>query len=222
MDDKKKNNLVGYIRVSTFSQQNNSSLSEQRKILLEFGVSPENIIEDVGSGRSLEFRPSLKKFLDQYNHLDNLQLLKLKASNIQEKKTFVVCYLDRISRDFDSGLSILRRLEERGFIFLPLDMPLIASSDSNIGKLVFSLLIWLAEYEINCRQKRQKAGIIEAQKLGRYNKPRKKTVLTNANILLIKEKLERNLTNKEIYKSIGISKSSFYNAKKILEETKPI
>ena len=212
------NNLVGYIRVSSSSQQCNSSLAEQRKILLKHGVLKENIIEDVGSGRSLHSRPNLKFFLDQYNHLDDEELLKLQAFNIAEKKTFVVCFLDRISRDFDSGLSILRELEKKGFIFFPLDMPMIATGDPFIGKLVLTIMIWLAGYELQCRKKRQKTGIIEAKKLGKYSKPRKKTILTEENLALVKGKLDRNLTNKEIYKSMGISKSSFYMAKKIIDK----
>jgi DNA invertase Pin-like site-specific DNA recombinase len=215
-----KNNLVGYIRISTASQQNNSSLKEQRDILLNYGVKEENIIQDVGSGRSLEHRPNLKDFLEKNENLNSLELLKLKNSNLEEKKTFIVCYLDRISRDFDNGLSILSRLERQGFSFLPLDMPMIHSAEPAIAKLVFSLLIWLAEYEINSRQKRQKHGIFEARKRGVYNRPRKKTVLTANNIISVKEKLARNLTNIEIYRSLGISKSSFYLAKKLIAQQK--
>ena len=79
-------------------------------------------------------------------------------------------------------------------------------------------MIWLAGYELQCRKKRQKTGIMEAKKLGKYSKPRKKTIITEGNLLLVKEKLDRNLTNVEIYKSIGISKSSFYMAKKIIDK----
>jgi DNA invertase Pin-like site-specific DNA recombinase len=185
---------------------------------LDYGVFNENIIEDVGSGRSLKDRPNLKAFLDNYKKLDEKDLVKIKTFNLQEKKAFVVCYLDRVSRDFDGGLSILQELERQGISFIPLDMEMISTANPETRKFIISIMISLAEYQITSLKKRQAAGILEAKRLNKYNQPRKKTVLTQDTINLVKQKLERKLTNQEIYVSIKISKSSFYLAKKTINQ----
>lgn len=212
--------LVGYIRVSTISQQLNSSLDEQRKMLLEYGVAPENIIEDVGSGRSLENRPNLKAFLENCEKEKNFKVAEGTNLEDENKKCFVVCFLNRISRDFDNGLLILRLLEKYNYSFIPLDVPMLESAEPSIRKLLFSLFVWLAEYELISRKKSQKLGIAAAKLRGAYSQPRKKTVLTESTILAIKEKLKRNLSNLEIYRSLNISKSTFYSAKKKIDQEK--
>ena len=139
--------LVGYIRVSTISQQSNSSLDEQRKMLLAYGIAAEDIIEDVGSGRSLENRPNLKKFLEKCEKENNFKVAEgtnLENENENEnKKCFVVCFLNRISRDFDNGLLILRLLEKYNYSFIPLDVPMLESAEPSIRKLLFSLFVSL-------------------------------------------------------------------------------
>lgn len=213
-------NLIGYIRVSTISQQSNSSLDEQKKMLLAYGVLPENIIEDIGSGRSLENRPNLKRFLDNCEKEKKFKVAEGENLENENKRSFVVCFLNRISRDYDNGLLILRLLEKYNYSFVPLDVPMLQSAEPSIRKLLFSLFVWLAEYELVSRKKAQLLGIAAAKERGVYSKSRKKTVLTESTLIAIKEKLKRNLTHLEIYRSLKISKSTFYSAKKKIDQEK--
>jgi DNA invertase Pin-like site-specific DNA recombinase len=95
---------------------------------------------------------------------------------------------------------------------------MISTANPETRKFIISIMIFLAEYQITSLKKRQAAGILEAKRLNKYNQPRKKTVLTQDTINLVKQKLERKLTNQEIYVSIKISKSSFYLAKKTINQ----
>ena len=81
-------------------------------MLLAYGVLPENIIEDIGSGRSLENRPNLKRFLDNCEKEKKFKVAEGENLENENKRSFVVCFLNRISRDYDNGLLILRLLEK--------------------------------------------------------------------------------------------------------------
>jgi DNA invertase Pin-like site-specific DNA recombinase len=211
-------NYYGYIRVSTLDQKKNSSLEEQRSQLLNYGVPSENIICEIGSGlKNVEDRVLLKEFLNQYDHLTELELLKVKICNEQIGKRFICVYLDRVSRDLKSGMALLNKFDKCGIKFIPLNLPY--SKEESFSQIIYALLLWLAEYETIQRKQRQNHGIKHAIFLGKY-KNRKRSKLSNEVIEQIKNKLLRNLTPVEIYRSLKISKSSFYTAKQIIDGKK--
>ena len=53
----------GYIRVSSVQQSDNGSLSSQREILSNFGITEQNIYSDVKSGKNVEDRIQLNNLL---------------------------------------------------------------------------------------------------------------------------------------------------------------
>jgi DNA invertase Pin-like site-specific DNA recombinase len=81
--------------------------------------------------------------------------------------------------------------------------------------------MWLSEFEVRNKKERQAIGINQARALGKYSN-RKKVKLTNEALEAIKKKILRNLTPLEIYTSVGISKSSYYVALKILKKNEEI
>jgi predicted site-specific integrase-resolvase len=87
-------NYVGYTRVSSISQQKNSSLEDQIKVLTEYGVPVENIIVETASATNLNLRPKLKEFLEKNDQQTEIQIRKLKKENIANNAQFVCVYLD--------------------------------------------------------------------------------------------------------------------------------
>jgi DNA invertase Pin-like site-specific DNA recombinase len=73
-------------------------------------------------------------------------------------------------------MEILYKLETFGIAFVDLNIPY--QTDPVLGKIIYSLLVWLAEFEVVNKKQRQKIGIEKAQALGKYAN-RKKSNLMN-------------------------------------------
>jgi DNA invertase Pin-like site-specific DNA recombinase len=63
--------IYGYVRVSSSSQEENSSLKIQTRKLINYGVLPETVHREVGSGESFK-RPVLRKLLDDSEFGDEI------------------------------------------------------------------------------------------------------------------------------------------------------
>lgn len=86
--------IYGYTRTNNVNQVNEcNSLEKQKKLLIENGVSKENIYQDICSGIKVD-RPGFTKLLAQ----------------LKEGDTIVVTSIDRLSRD----VTIINELFERG------------------------------------------------------------------------------------------------------------
>jgi DNA invertase Pin-like site-specific DNA recombinase len=208
----------GYIRVSSVQQSDNGSLSSQREILSNFGITEQNIYSDVKSGKNVEDRIQLNNLLKIFNP-ENKQtadeLDELKRKNQKRKTTIVVAYLDRISRNLNNGLILIKELENIGVNFIALDMPF--GTDQHLNQLVLTLLLWLAEFQIRNTKERQKIGIKNAIANGKYL-GRSNRKLTTQILEEIRIRKKNGRSPIEIYKTLGISKSSYYKAIKILKE----
>lgn len=213
-------NSYGYIRVSTKTQELNGSRNFQTLKLLEWGVPQDNIIYETGSGlNDFQQRLKLTEFVNQYDYLNQKEFLEIKKKNEISQKSLVCVSLDRISRDLVAGMTIQKKLSDAGIELIALNAPILKNEP--VSKIIFALLFWVAEYEISSRREKQASGIKAASLLGKY-KHRKKSKLSEATLLEIDKKLARGLRGSEIYKSLAISKSSFYSAKKILESKKKV
>lgn len=88
----------GYVRVSSKSQQSNSSIESQIKELIQNGVPEENIRIEVGpTADSIQNRPVF------YNLIEN---------ELKENDLLMVTKLDRCSRDTLSFLKLQDKLFE--------------------------------------------------------------------------------------------------------------
>jgi DNA invertase Pin-like site-specific DNA recombinase len=150
--------LIGYMRVS--KSDGSQVLHLQRDALLEAGVEPVRIYEDLGSGRK-DDRPGLAACL--------------KA--LQPGNTLVVWKLDRLGRDLKHLVNTIDELSQHdiGLKVLSGAGAQIDTTTAN-GRLVFGIFAALAEFEAELIRERTNAGLAAARARGRLGgRPRKMT-----------------------------------------------
>ena len=193
----KINNKYGYVRVSSKSQEFNSSIESQKQLLIENGIQPKNIRVEVGSGANeIKNRPVFQKLMEE---------------ELQANDLLMVTKIDRCSRNTLEFLKLQDILFKRKITFVALDLP--TSVDLATNKLIATTLSGIAEFENARRKERQKQGIRAAQKEGKYRG--RKTVITKTLITKVKYlKEDSNLSVSEISRVIGISRPTIYRVLK--------
>lgn len=192
------NQSYGYARVSSKSQQGNSSIEAQKQELIRNGIPKENIRAEVGSAAdSIQNRP-------KFQHLIQHEL--------QENDLVMVTKLDRCSRSTLEFLKLQDALFKRNITFVALDLP--NSLDLATNRLIATTLSGIAEFENNRRKERQRHGIQAAKQAGKYKG--RKTVINQALIAKVKDlKENRKLSVTEIAKLTAKSRTTVY---KILKQ----
>ena len=195
MQIKKK---YGYIRVSSKSQESNSSIKSQKEQLIQNGIQPENIRIEVGSAT---------------NEIKNrLVFQKLIQEELKSNDLLMVTKIDRCSRNTLEFLKLQDILFKKNITFVALDLP--TSIDLATNKLIATTLSGIAEFENNRRKERQKQGIRAAQQQGKYTG--RKSIINQTLIQKVKNlKENKNLSVTEIGKVLGISRPTIY---KILKQ----
>ena len=188
----------GYARVSSKSQEDNSSLKGQKEQLIESGILEENILVEVGSAANeIKNRPIFQILINQ---------------KLQEGDVLMVTKIDRCSRNTLEFLKLQDILFKRKIEFISLDLP--HSDDPGINRLIATTLSSIAEFENNRRKERQKKGIRAAQKEGKYQG--RKTIIDKPLIQKVQYLKERkNLSVTDISKVTGVSTPTIY---KVLKE----
>ena len=188
----------GYARVSSKSQEVNSSLESQKQKLIQNKIQENNIITEVGSAANeIKNRPRFQ------NLIQNV---------LKEGDTLVVTKIDRCARNTLEFLKLQDILFKRNIQFISLDLPY--SEDININKLISTTLSSIAEFETNRRKERQMEGISAAKKAGKYRG--RKTVIDNKLISEVKHlKQQKMLSVTQIVKITGKSRNTIY---KVLKE----
>lgn len=192
------NKKYGYARVSSQSQQTNSSLESQKQELIRKGILESNIIIEVGSAANeIKNRPKFQ------NLIQNV---------LKEGDTLVVTKIDRCARNTLEFLKLQDILFKKNIQFISLDLPY--SEDLNINKLISTTLSSIAEFETNRRKERQMQGISAAKKAGKYQG--RKTVIDYKLISEVKHlKQQKMLSVTQIVKITGRSRNTIY---KVLKE----
>ena len=192
------NNKYGYVRVSSKTQESNSSIESQKQQLIQNGIQEENIFVEIGSGANeIKNRSVFQKLINQ----------KLKENDL-----LVVTKIDRCSRNTLEFLKLQDILFKKNITFVALDLPI--SVDLATNKLMATTLSAMAEFENNRRKERQKQGIRAAQKKGKYQG--RKTVINKVLIQKVKHLKEtKNLSVVDISKLTGVSSPTIY---KVLKE----
>ena len=188
----------GYARVSSKSQEVNSSLESQKQELIRNGVKESNVIIEIGSAANeIKNRPGFQ------NLIQNV---------LKEGDTLVVTKIDRCARNTLEFLKLQDILFKRKIQFISLDLPY--SEDLNINKLISTTLSSIAEFETNRRKERQMQGISAAKKAGKYRG--RKTVINKKLIAEVKYlKQIKMLSISQIVKITGKSRNTIY---KVLKE----
>ena len=141
--------LIGYMRVSKADGSQSTQL--QRDALIAAGVSPEQLYEDLASGRR-DDRPGLAACL--------------KA--LRDGDTLLVWKLDRLGRNLRHLVNTVHDLTARG-VGLKVLTGQGAAIDTTTaaGKLVFGIFAALAEFERELISERTVAGLASARARGR-------------------------------------------------------
>ncbi len=176
---------IGYARVSTADQ----NLDLQTDALKQAGC--EKIFADHGVSGAKAERPGLDKALDQ----------------IRKGDTLVIWKLDRLGRSLSHLLSIVEDLKQRGADFASVQDGFDTASAS--GKMVFSVIGAMAEYERNLMRERTMAGLAAARARGRMG-GRPKTLDDSQVKVVIALANAGKLTIKEICEQVGCSRSTYY------------
>ena len=109
----------GYIRVSSKSQRDNSSLKEQRELVEKAGA--EIIIEEIFTGGTIKERPLFSQLLDKLEPNDEL----------------IVTKLDRFARTVSEGSLVAQELYNKNIKLTILNMGTI--EQSFVGKLILDI-----------------------------------------------------------------------------------
>ena len=191
-------NKYGYVRVSSKTQESNSSIESQKQQLIQNGIEEENIFVEIGSGANeIKNRSVFQKLINQ----------KLKENDL-----LMVTKIDRSSRNTLEFLKLQDILFKKNITFVALDLPTLVDLATN--KLMATTLSAMSEFENNRRKERQKQGIRAAQKKGKYQG--RKTVINKTLIQKVKHlKESKNLSVTDISKLTGVSCLTIY---KVLKE----
>lgn len=176
----------GYMRVSTVNQ----TTDLQEDALRAAGC--ERIFCDTISG-STTSRPGLDQCLDFLRSGDTLQVWKI----------------DRIGRSLPHLLSILNNLHGRGIHFVSLTEQIDTRTPA--GKMLFSVIGALSEYERSIIQQRVKCGLESARLRGRIG-GRPKAVTESKASAIAAMRMQR-LTPNEICAALSISRATYFRHK---------
>jgi len=176
--------LIGYARVSTDDQ--NAEL--QVDALKKSGCL--KVFTDKASG-SLANRPQLDRMLDQ-----------LRPGDI-----VVVWRLDRLGRSLKNLIALVEELAEKGVGFRSLTES-IDTTTAN-GKLFFSIMGALAEFERDLIRERTLAGLAVARARGRVGG--RPPVMTADKVMVARQMYDsREHTVEAIARTLGVSRKTIY------------
>ena len=117
--------VVGYARVSTIAQD----LQTQRAALLELGVDEARVYSDTGFSGKTMTRHGLEKAL----------------AAVREGDRFIVPRLDRLARNVEGALEVMRDLTDRGVVFQ--NGSQVYDPHDPMSKMVMTILAAVAEAE---------------------------------------------------------------------------
>ena len=201
-----KNNIYGYVRVSTRDQ------NEQRQTveLREQGISPHAIYMDKQSGKDFQ-RPAYQRLVH--------------GGVLKKGDLLVVKSIDRLGRNYKEILEewrfITRKLECDVKI---LDMPLLDTTRDRdltgtlISDIVLQLLSYVAENERAMIRQRQAEGIAIAKQRGvRFGRPRKQPPPNFPDIWRMWT--EKRISTEKACQEVGLSKHTFYRMARKVQES---
>ena len=179
--------LLGYARVNTEDQ----NLDWQIDQLKELGISMENIYTEKVTGTKRD-RPVLIKLLDYARTGDEI----------------VVTDLTRISRSTKGLISLVEDLRKRGINLKSLKESWLDTTTAQ-GKLMFTIIAGLSQFERDLISERTKEGLKSARARGRKGgRPSIKQENVNKALKLYDT---QNVAIQDICEMCQISKNTLYN-----------
>lgn len=186
----------GYVRVSTEEQ------NEARQLTLMEREGVEELYVDKASGKDFD-RAGYERLM----------------ADVEPGDLLVLDALDRLGRDYDGLVAEWRRLSrEAGCDVAALDVEFMDTRKframGDMGKVVedmaLSMLAWAAERERKEMLRKQRDGIEEARKAGKYKG--RKRVEVDAALLKRAARMQRarEITAQEAAGMLGVSRATFY------------
>ena len=175
--------LIGYARTSTLEQK--AGLEAQIAELKAAGCE--------------------KVFQEQTSSIGKRNALAIALEFVREGDTLVVAKLDRLARSVQHLLQIAHELKEKGAALRILNLNIDTSTAT--GKLMFTMIGAIAEFEREMMLERQREGIARAKAEGKY-KGRAPTARAKAE--RIRELRQQGVGATEIARLVGVSRASVY------------
>ena len=186
----------GYVRVSTAQQH----IDRQIDALLELGLDKSCIYIDYESGKDFN-RRNYKKLIR-----------KLKKDDL-----VIIKSIDRLGRDYNMIIEEWRLItKEKKADIMVIDMPLLDTrieGKNLVGKfisdIVLQVLSFVAQNERETMRVRQAEGIKTAKARGvKFGRPR--ITLPNNFEIVVKQYLNKEITNKKACEILGMTRGSFF------------
>jgi len=175
---------IGYVRVSAADQNTERQLE---------GVELDRIFTDKASGKDVK-RPQLQAALDYLREGDSLH----------------VHSLDRLARNAEDLLRIVRELTERGVSveFVKNKMTFAGGTADPMAKLMLTMLAGFAAFERDLIRERQREGIAIAKANGAYKGRKKALKPDEANEL--RKQAYAGIPKADLARAFGISRETVY------------
>ena len=186
--------VVGYARVSTIGQ----SLEVQQSKLSHC----DKIFEEKRSGTTTHNRPALQQCLNY----------------LREGDTLVITKLDRLARSTLHLTQIADQLDKEGIELVVIDQNIDTTTPT--GKLLFTMLGAIAEFENSLRKDRVADGVAKAKERGVKFGPKAK--LTPDQVQEMCQKRAEGVLIKHLMSDYRISKASVYRLLSDAEKPSPI
>jgi DNA invertase Pin-like site-specific DNA recombinase len=184
---------VGYVRVSTTEQ----NTARQESLMESLGV--EKIYIEKVSGKNKK-RPQLQEMM----------------SFVREGDTLIVESISRFARNTKDLLELTEKLTEKGVEFISQKESINTSTPS--GKFMLTVFAALAQMEREVLLERQREGIEEAKKLGKYKG--RKPIAVDENLFAEQYRLWKSGETQPKYmmRVLGLKPATFYRRVKAYEE----
>lgn len=188
-----KGHKVGYVRVSTFEQNTQRQLE---------GIALDRVFTDKASGKDTH-RPQLQAAL----------------SHVREGDTLVVHSMDRLARNVEDMLRLVRELNDKGVSveFVKESLTFTGGKEDPRQILMFTLLSSFSQFERALLRERQREGIALAKAKGNVYKGRKPK-LSEEEAAQLRERVAAGAKKTELAKEFDISRETLYQYLKASEE----
>lgn len=175
---------VGYVRVSTKDQ------NEERQLEIMKQQKVEKIFKEKESGKTTK-RQEFQKMLDY----------------VREGDTLVIESYSRLARSTRDLLTIVDTLEEKGVNLISIKENIDTTTPT--GKLLFTIMAGISQFEREIMLQRQGEGIMEAKKKGTtFGRPKIDYPANFFNVY--KEWKEGRLTAVKAMTELDLTKATFY------------
>lgn len=180
-----KHQVVGYQRVSSVGQNTDRQLID---------LTLDRIFMEKASGKSIEARPVLKECMNYLREGDEL----------------CVHSMDRLARNTEELLSIVRELTNKGVTirFIKENLTFSGSDSDPFKTLMLNMLAAFGQFERQLINERRKEGVAAAKKNGKkFGAPVKLTDEITARIDAL---LSEGKSKRETAKLVGLGEATIY------------